>query len=230
MKARVLLIAILLISPTAAFAQKDAPLKTKTDKYSYMLGLMFGKNLRFQEAEVDPDILMAGIYDGYKGTKPKISEEELPKLQASYDEEANTKVGSRLTKEGESLLAANKKKQGVQVTKSGLQYEVLKAGKGPKVQKTDTVKAHYVGTFANGVKFDSSYDRSEPIIIGVGDTVPGWQEALQLMSAGTKLKLVLPPALGYGEKGNPPYIPPNAVLVFDMELLAINPPEAAADK
>ena len=124
--------------------------------------------------------------------------------------------------QGDKFLTENKARKGVQVTKSGLQYEVLQAGKGPSPKATDQVKVHYRGTLTNGTEFDSSYKRNQPAVFPVNGVIQGWVEALQMMNAGAKWKLVIPSNLAYGERGRPS-IPPNSVLVFEVELLAINP-------
>ena len=120
-----------------------------------------------------------------------------------------------------AFLAENAAKEGVVVTDSGLQYEVVTAGDGPKPGPEDTVEVHYRGTLLDGTEFDSSYARGETVTFGVGQVIPGWTEALQLMPVGSKYKLVIPPELGYGAGGAGQVIGPNAALVFDVELIAI---------
>jgi FKBP-type peptidyl-prolyl cis-trans isomerase len=122
---------------------------------------------------------------------------------------------------GEAYLAENAKRAGVQTTASGLQYEVLTAGTGPRPKATDRVRVHYRGTLIDGKEFDNSYTRGEPAIFAVNEVVPGWSEAVQLMPVGSKYRVVLPPSLGYGDAGAPPDIPPSATLVFEVELLGI---------
>jgi FKBP-type peptidyl-prolyl cis-trans isomerase len=122
-------------------------------------------------------------------------------------------------------LAENKEKPGVKTTASGLQYEVVSAGAGESPIASDTVAVHYRGTLTDGTQFDSSYERGQPAIFRLDQVIPGWTEGVQLMKPGAKYKFVLPPNLGYGPEGAPPVIPPNAVLLFDVELLAIKPRE-----
>jgi FKBP-type peptidyl-prolyl cis-trans isomerase len=129
-------------------------------------------------------------------------------------------------KEGEDFLAANKSKEGVKTTASGLQYKVLKEGKGPKPKSTDTVKVHYRGTLLDGTEFDSSYKRGEPVEFPLDQVIKGWTEGLQLMPAGSKYQFWIPANLAYGEPGNRG-IPPNSTLIFEVELLEIVPPGAA---
>jgi FKBP-type peptidyl-prolyl cis-trans isomerase len=126
-------------------------------------------------------------------------------------------------KEAGKFLATNAEKPGVKTTESGLQVEMLAVGEGPTPTATDTVLVHYEGRLADGTVFDSSYQRGQPAVFGVGDVIPGWTEGLQMMRPGGKARFTIPPELGYGAQGAGGVIPPNAVLVFDVELLAIAP-------
>ncbi len=126
-------------------------------------------------------------------------------------------------KEASAFLVANQEKPGVKTTESGLQVEMLAVGEGPTPTVTDTVLVHYEGRLADGTVFDSSYQRGQPAVFGVGDVIPGWTEGLQLMRPGGKARFTIRPELGYGARGAGGVIPPNAVLVFDVELLAIAP-------
>ncbi len=126
-------------------------------------------------------------------------------------------------KEASAFLVANQEKPGVKTTASGLQVEMLAVGEGPTPTATDTVLVHYEGRLADGTVFDSSYQRGQPAVFGVADVIPGWTEGLQLMRPGGKARFTIPPELGYGARGAGGVIPPNAVLVFDVELLAIAP-------
>src|SRR5690606_32638670 len=159
----------------------------------------------------------------------KISEEEAMQVMQAFGERMQAKQMAdfeaqrgKNAAEGEAFLAENGKKPGVTTTESGLQYEVLTAGTGPKPKLTDTIRVHYKGTLLDGETFDSSYDRGEPVQFGLSQVVPGWQEGLQLMPVGSKYKLWIPGKLGYGEQGTPGGpIGPNALLVFEGELLEI---------
>lgn len=124
-------------------------------------------------------------------------------------------------KVGQAYLDQNKKREGVVTTASGLQYEILRAGKGENPKTTDRVVVHYRGTLIDGKQFDSSYDRGEPMTFGVTQVIPGWVEGLQLMKPGAKWKLFIPSNLAYGARGYPPLIPPNSSLIFDIELIEI---------
>jgi FKBP-type peptidyl-prolyl cis-trans isomerase FkpA len=122
---------------------------------------------------------------------------------------------------GRAFLAENAKKQGVIVTRSGLQYQIIRPGKGPKPKATDQVTVHYRGTLIDGKEFDSSYKRGEPATFALNRVISGWTEGVQLMGVGAKFRFFIPPELGYGQRGAPPDIQPNAVLIFEVELLKV---------
>ena len=201
-----------------------AGIQSVDQKVSYGIGYNMGRNLgREKNLQVDKAALLAGIEDGLAGAKTRLPESE---LQAAFTA-VQQKAAAAMTAEGEKQLAAgnvylatNKARPGVKTTASGLQYEVLKNGVGAKPKATDKVKVHYHGTLTDGTVFDSSVQRGQPIEFAVNGVIPGWAEALQLMPVGSKWKLFIPPALGYGPRGREG-IPPNAVLVFEVELLGI---------
>lgn len=209
---------------------EDADIKLDTDiqKLSYALGMEIGSNLKDLQGKIEFDYFINGMRDLFEGKELKISQEEaqkikttfIQKLQAERAEEMK-KVGAEKKKEAEEFLAENKKKDGVTTTESGLQYEILKNADGPKPLLTDKVKVHYSGMLLDGTEFDSSYKRGEPATFPVNGVIQGWQEALQLMPVGSKFKVYIPAELGYGERGAGGQIPPNAALVFEMELLEI---------
>jgi FKBP-type peptidyl-prolyl cis-trans isomerase len=166
---------------------------------------------------------VAGITDGLAKAKTRLPEAELEAAFMAMQEKltaAQAAVAEKNLAACNDYLAKNKAKPGVTVTASGLQYEVIKSGSGPKPKLTDTVKVHYHGTLIDGTVFDSSVERNEPVEFEVTGVIAGWTEALQLMSVGDKWKLTIPPAIGYGAQGKG-RIPPNSVLIFEVELLAI---------
>ena len=130
-------------------------------------------------------------------------------------------AASKVKKEGQAFLAENAKKQGIVTTESGLQYQVLREGKGAKPGPTDEVTVHYKGTLINGKEFDSSYGRGEPATFPLNRVISGWTEGVQLMKVGAKYRFFIPSEMGYGERGAPPHIPPDSVLIFEVELLRI---------
>jgi FKBP-type peptidyl-prolyl cis-trans isomerase FkpA/FKBP-type peptidyl-prolyl cis-trans isomerase FklB len=203
-------------------------LKTENDRYSYMIGQDIGKSLKDLDSIVQIPVLMRGIEDALKNRSSMLTEEEMMKLKQNLSMKMQSAMmakqqvsGDKNKTEGEKFLAENKSKPGVVTTASGLQYMILKAGSGPRPLATDKVSVHYKGTLLDGTKFDSSYDRNQPVTFPVNGVIPGWTEALQLMKVGGKYKLFIPANLGYGERGAGDKIGPNAVLIFEVELLKI---------
>ena len=224
-----------LVVPGFTFAAdtESAELKTFTEKLSYSMGLDMGTYLNGIGEELDYDRLLQGLNAGFGGTEPILSREEMMSVQQEFAEKMKAKQEAQAKemleankKAGEEYLAKNKTKKGVIVTESGLQYEVVKEGTGAVPTTQDTVKVHYKGTTVDGKEFDSSYKRGEPAVFPVGQVIPGWTETLQLMKEGGSLRIVVPPSLAYGERGVPPTIEPNAVLIFEVELLSIEKEEA----
>ena len=199
------------------------------DKNSYALGMSIAHNmLQSGVREISFDDFTAGLKAALTGAEPAISYEEAGALLDEFfgkiqEEQAarQAEIGELMKKDGETFLAANAKKEGVTVLPSGLQYKVLKSGEGRKPGRTDKVKCHYEGTFPNGQKFNSSYDRDEPAVFGVNQVIAGWTEALQLMSEGSAWELYIPYNLAYGEAGAPGAIPPYSTLVFKVELIEV---------
>jgi FKBP-type peptidyl-prolyl cis-trans isomerase FklB len=216
----------LLIIATTILAQKKAELKSQKQKASYGIGLSIGKDFREQFPEVDIDAMVAGFKDALSGTKPVLDEKQLGEVMKAFQEDMMAKraqrmaeVGTKNKNEGDTFLAANKKKPDVITLASGLQYKILKVGSGPKPAKTDTVTCNYRGTLIDGKEFDSSYKYGKPSEFPVGRVIPGWVEALQLMPVGSQWELYIPANLAYGERGNGGDIGPNATLIFQLELL-----------
>ena len=224
----------------AAGAKTQAPLtlNTQKDKASYAIGMNIGKNLKKDSVEVDPAVLYRALKDAYTGSKLLLTDEEaktaLTVLQTEVraKEEAKTKAAAVENKKtGEAFLAANKAKEGVVTLPSGLQYKIIKAGDGPKPTAEDTVLCHYRGALVDNTEFDSSYKRGEPLKIPVGGVIKGWTEAIQLMPVGSKWQLFIPSDLAYGERGAPGSpIGPNSTLVFEVELISIEPKAAPKEQ
>ena len=199
------------------------------DKNSYALGMSIAHNmLQSGVREISFDDFTAGLKAALTGAETAITYEEAGTLLDEFfgkiqEEQAarQAEIGELMKKDGETFLAANAKKEGVTVLPSGIQYKVLKSGEGRKPGRTDKVKCHYEGTFPNGQKFDSSYDRDEPAVFGVNQVIAGWTEALQLMSEGSAWELYIPYNLAYGEAGAPGAIPPYSTLVFKVELIEV---------
>ena len=224
------LVAIVVLAGFAGFAHaEDRPvLKTDKDKVSYSIGLDIGTNFKRQSVDLDQKALAAGIADGLSGGKPLLTEDEVRKVLAQFQQQMKAKAqemvkqhADKNQKEGEVFLAENKKKKGVITLPSGLQYHVITAGTGKIPKATDTVTTHYRGTLIDGTEFDSSYKRGEPASFPVNGVVKGWTEALQLMKVGSKWQLFIPSNLAYGPQGAGQVIGPNATLIFEIELLSI---------
>jgi len=214
---------------TAATAA-DPSLKDTKDKLGYGIGLDMGKTFKKQGLDINPDALLKGFKDGFSGAQPKLSEEEIKATFAAVQQEMAkkqmeeaTKVSTKNLKDGADFLAANKKKAGITTTASGLQYKVITTGTGAKPKADSVVKTHYRGTLLDGTEFDSSYKRNEPAEFEVGQVIKGWTEALQLMNVGSKWQLYIPADLAYGERGAGGTIGPNSTLIFDVELISIQP-------
>lgn len=214
-------------------------LASDREKASYGIGLSMGRQFKAQGIDINTDLVARGLKDGLAGTQPLLTDQEIQaametirkeliarqaEMQAKQAEQGKASAAKN-QQEGAAFLAANAKKQGITTLPSGLQYKVLKGGNGPTPKATDTVRAHYRGTLIDGTQFDSSYDRGEPLEIGVGNVIPGWTEALQRMKVGSKWQLFIPANLAYGERGAGEDIPPNSTLIFDIELLGIAAPK-----
>ena len=192
------------------------------DKISYAIGLSMGQNLMGSGVtSLEYADLAAGIKDVLEKNQPQISYQEAQQVLGKFFSELEQKIAGEAKAAGEAFLAENAKREGVKVTESGLQYEVLEATIGQKPKATDKVRVHYEGTLIDGTVFDSSYKRGESITFGLNQVIAGWTEGLQLMSIGSKYKLYLPYQLAYGERGAGANIPPYASLIFTVELLGI---------
>ncbi|MGI6470456.1 MAG: FKBP-type peptidyl-prolyl cis-trans isomerase [Paludibacteraceae bacterium] len=195
------------------------------DKLSYALGLSFGQSLRQNRIQgIDYESFAKGVEAMCEGKMPEISVQEAQKLLDAYFSEIESKqqaAGKEQKSAGEKFLAENAKKAGVITTASGLQYEILKEGRGQKPTATDKVKVHYHGTLLDGTVFDSSVKRNTPASFGVNQVIKGWVEALQLMPVGSKWKLYIPQELAYGAHGAGEIIRPYSALIFEVELLEI---------
>lgn len=231
---RVALFLTLGLSPLAAQEAGDA-LKDPKEKISYTIGVSIGRDFEQNGIDVNLDTLLRGIKDARAGGKLALSDEEMGKTMQEFQSEMQAKMmkaqqeeGAKNKAAGEKFLAENKGKEGIKTTASGLQYQVVTEGKGAKAAKTDTVKVDYRGTLISGEEFDSSFKRGEAAEFPVNRVIPGWTEALQLMSVGSKYNLFIPSELAYGEQG-PPGIGPNQVLLFDVELKEIKKGDAKAE-
>jgi len=213
-----------------AQASEKMPLNTDTDKISYSIGIDIGQSLTEQNIQINLKALTLGIEDAMQNKPLQLSKEELEaallKLQAQMLEkknEAMSQVAQSNIEQAREFLADNKTKSGIHTLDNGLQYRIIKSGEGPQPTRDDSVTTHYRGKLLDGSEFDSSYARGEPVQFPVTGVIPGWQEALVRMQPGAKWELFVPAELAYGERGVGNLIGPNAMLIFEIELLNIQP-------
>jgi FKBP-type peptidyl-prolyl cis-trans isomerase FklB len=219
--------------PGSAVARKPTvlTLTTQKDKASYAIGLNIGKSMHKDSVDIDPSILLRGLKDGLAGSKPLLTDDQARAAMVTLQSEMRKKQEEKMLvqgeankKDGEAFLAENKTKDGVVTLPSGLQYKILKEGTGPKPVASDTVVCNYKGTLLDNTEFDSSYKRGQPATFPVGGVIKGWTEVLQLMPVGSKWQLFIPSELAYGARGGPGGgIGPNATLIFEVELMSIQP-------
>ncbi|MCF6217870.1 MAG: FKBP-type peptidyl-prolyl cis-trans isomerase [Gammaproteobacteria bacterium] len=212
-----------LISSTAV-AETPQPLQSEEDQLSYTLGYQLGQRLAAEGVEINADLYSAALREGLQGAESRLSPQEnrqvMERFQQRGEERRKASSENNLA-QGMAYLEENSKKPDVTVLDSGLQYKIITQGEGGKPSATDTVKVHYRGVLINGLEFDSSYSRNEPATFPVNRVIPGWTAILQMMPVGSHYQVTIPSELAYGERGAPPMIGPNAVLVFDIELLNI---------
>lgn len=202
--------------------ESKTELKNQIDSVSYSLGVNIGSNLKKQGFDtLNIDQFAQALKDVYADNGIKIKEEEAEKILMEYFQGIQQKKTEGNLKEGQKFLEENKKKPGVVTLPSGLQYQILKEGNGPKPAATDKVTTHYHGTLIDGTVFDSSVERGQPATFPVNGVIQGWVEALQLMPVGSKWRLFIPSNLAYGEQGAGKQILPNSALIFDVELISI---------
>jgi FKBP-type peptidyl-prolyl cis-trans isomerase FkpA/FKBP-type peptidyl-prolyl cis-trans isomerase FklB len=221
--ARGALLAAVLLSGNAFSAE----LETDAQKLGYIIGMDIGSSLKQQGGELDLNTLIDAMRATYNGDPLALTPEEAAAIREEFiakrraeAEKERASLAAINAAEGDKFMLENLGKEGVQVTDSGLQYQVIVMGDGAKPAASDTVTVHYRGTLLNGEEFDSSYSRNEPTTFQLNQVIPGWTEGVQLMPVGSKFKFFIPPNLAYGPNGGGP-IGPNATLVFEVELLGI---------
>jgi len=202
-------------------SDKKLVLKNQNDSLSYAIGMLIGADLKeggFKQ--MNYDVMNISMQRALNGDSLIMKREQASMILQSFAMAEMKKKADENEKVVNLFMDKNKKEPGVQVTESGLQYKIITAGTGSKPTAEQKVKVHYTGKFIDGKVFDSSVERGEPVVFGVGQVIKGWTEALQMMSVGSKWTLYIPPVIGYGEQGNE-RIPGNSILIFDVELLGI---------
>lgn len=219
-------LAVAACSGGGASSFDGAALETDDQKASYGIGLNMGSQLIAAADRLDRPALMRGIEDALQENEPALAQEELQTVLQQFGSEIEAAAQAEMEREaeenaiaGERYLAENAQNEGVETTDSGLQYEVLREGEGEMPEAGDRVRLHYRGTLIDGTEFDSSYG-GEPAVFGVGQVIPGFSEGIQMMPVGSHYRIVIPSDIGYGPRGSGP-IPPNATLIFEIELLEI---------
>lgn len=202
-------------------------LENDQEKVSYSFGLVLGKRMKNDLPDLNVDVFMQGVKDAIQSKAPLLNDEEVAEVLSTFQRDMQQQqmekvqeISDKNKKVGQEFLAKNKNKEGVVTLESGLQYKVLKEGKGPQPGPSDVVKVHYTGSLISGEVFDSSVERGEPVTFPLNGVIAGWTEALQLMPTGSKWQLYIPSELAYGTNGNRS-IGPNETLLFDVELISI---------
>jgi FKBP-type peptidyl-prolyl cis-trans isomerase len=202
---------------------QKAALDSDASRVSYGIGLQVARDLKGRGIDLDLEAFQSALEDVFSGKESRISDEDLRQAFMNYSQTMMKKQeagAAESLKTGEEYLKQNSLKEGVVVTKSGLQYRVLRQGAGASPRPTDLVTVHYSGKLIDGKEFDSSYKRNQPAQFQLNQVIPGWSEGVQLMKVGSKYELTVPAALGYGEGGTQG-IPGNSVLIFEVELLDV---------
>jgi FKBP-type peptidyl-prolyl cis-trans isomerase FklB len=212
------------VKPTKKPVSAGIAFKSSVDSASYALGMRIAQNLKSQGlSPINSALFQKGMTDALQAKKPLIADELLDKCIGTYQQKMSEEKSSVAKKEGLAFLAANGKRKGVITLASGMQYEIMKAGPdtAAKPKLSSTVTCHYHGTLLNGIIFDSSVDRGQPIVYPLSNLIVGWQEAMQMMTVGSKWKLYIPSDLAYGDRQQGDKIAPGSTLVFEVELLGV---------
>ncbi len=221
---------VFILSSCGQGVSTNVKLKTELDSVSYALGIDVANSLqRGSVDEINYNAFVKGMKDVFDEKDIEIEDEEIKMMIQNYFKKIRDEKNQKNLLEGRQFLEDNKEKEGISVTESGLQYEVIEEGEGVSPSETDTVVVHYRGTLIDGTEFDSSYERGEPARFALNKVIPGWTEGLQLMKKGANYKLYIPTELGYGMQvrpGGP--IEPNMALIFEVELIeVVKGPESA---
>lgn len=232
-------LALFLVSGSLTFAvaaEKQA-FETLEQRVSYAIGLNLGQDFKKRGIEIDPELLRQGVADAVSGSQPQMSQKQLQTTLQEFqqkmqkqEQQRRQKQGKANQEKGQAFMEKYKQKDGVKSLANGVMYRVVQEGSGPKPSVDDKVKVHYKGKLVDGSVFDSSYKRNKPAVFTLNKVIPGWQEALKNMPVGSKWEVVIPPEQAYGERGAGKMIGPNETLIFEVELLNINPEEAQQEE
>lgn len=206
---------------SATTAQADINLEDTQQKVSYSIGILIAGQLANDFDDLDLNAFVEGFNQNYNGEATAISPQEAMQTVQAYQRDQQVAQIANTLAESEAFLAETAQQEGVNITKSGLQYKIIEQGTGAQPQATDNVTVHYRGTLMNGQEFDSSYARGEPTSFPLNGVIAGWTEGLQLMKEGAKFEFYIHPDLAYGERGAGGAIGPNAALVFQVELIKV---------
>lgn len=228
---KILVVVILIYFSVVGCSQtnnsENVKILTKVDSVSYSIGLDIGQNLKKQEIEITPEVLLKGMKDAIADTS-MLTDDQIRTVMMNFQKDMTEKrqnqnkiLGEKNKSEADAFFASNKTKEGVITLESGLQYKVLKSGTGKSPKLSSTVEAHYAGRLLDGTEFDNSYKRGTPFTTSVTGVIPGWTEILQLMKEGDQWEVYIPSQLAYGERGSGQLIGPNSALIFVIELISV---------
>lgn len=213
--------------PTTTLSSSQTNRATQDDnaKVGYSLGYMMGSNVHDVASDLRVEDIVQGLQDGFANKPTNMTPEQMQQTVMAYEQRRTANMLQENLSKGEAFLAQNAKKPNIKTTASGLQYEVIKVGTGNKPKATDIVAVQYEGKTIDGKVFDSSAKHGgEPVVFPLNQVIPGWTEGVQLMGEGAQYRFYIPAKLAYGEQGAPGAIEPNSVLIFDIELVKVNPP------
>lgn len=211
---------------TSLSAQADTEIKTEKQRLSYAMGVSFASNIASRNIDIDIPIFLQAVEDMLSNNDLKLSIDQMKDVLARYRDNLDDKLSQVIANNkriGRAFLAKNKKEEGIIESTSGLQYKIIRAGKGKNPTVNNSVTIHYKGTLVDGAVFDSSYDRNEPITIPLTQVIKGWQEAVPMMKTGAKWQIYIPSELAYGDRAAGQLIVPGSTLIFEIELISIDP-------
>ena len=241
MKRTVIVIALAVLaaaSLSCSRKQEQAPARTDpvtpAERLGYAIGMEVGDSLRSIGAELDVAAFVQGVQDTFSGAEPALTPQQATEVKTAFMQKRQAEIersmkelADRNLAEGKAFLEENKTREGVVATTSGLQYAVLQDGEGPQPGPDDRIKVHFTASLLDGSLFQDTHAEGQPLTLLLGGLLPGLKEGIGLMRAGSKYRFFLPPELAYGERSPGPSVGPNSTLVFEVELLAVNPPEEA---